>query len=332
MDRDLACVNFRLQSSNGSVQQGGKRGRPELISESDLRAAYADLISVLSQHWAAVGWELRTVTTVSQIRESLRNIKGITCSRLEVFMRAEMTSATGTQIAQTRSELLSLSEEIHKAYQTRSKHAEIADWAKRAVKGAQNPYQMEELRPKAEVRRRMLNETNELIASLTEEIDAHRHRIEQQEAYFAQNQLLKFILSNRRALTPRSFAAAMAGLPFISWRQSSERCADYWKLYPESFIYKMFMVVAKVCEKTRTGPGPLVEELGAYICEPMRDDASACQQFRDNWHFLESAVRAVSARDTTPADSLPYRIFAEYQRRWQCQSAMDVLLNEERRL
>lgn len=89
------------------------------------------------------------------------------------------------------------------------------------VKGAQDPCQMEELRPKAEARRCMLNETNELIASLTEEIDVLRRRMEQQDAYFAQNQLLKFILSNRRALMPSSFVAAMAGLPFISWRQSS---------------------------------------------------------------------------------------------------------------
>ena len=92
------------------------------------------------------------------------------------------------------------------------------------------------------------------------------------------------------------------------------------------------MVVAKVCAKAPNGPGPLVDELRAYIREPMRDDADACQHFRDNWYFGETAVRSVFGKLSAPADSLPYRISAEYQRRWQHQSATDILLNEERRL
>lgn len=57
---------------------------------------------------------------------------------------------------------------------------------------------------------------------------AKRNALEQElnakRAFFVQSQALDFLRDNRYALTPRKFAAALAGLTDMQWRQSITRC------------------------------------------------------------------------------------------------------------
>jgi hypothetical protein len=53
--------------------------------------------------------------------------------------------------------------------------------------------------------------------ALEQELNAKR-------AFFVQSQALDFLRDNRYALTPRKFAAALAGLTDMQWRQSITRC------------------------------------------------------------------------------------------------------------
>ena len=125
----------------------------------------------------------------------------------------------------------------------------------------------------------------------------------------------------------------MAGLPFIGWRQSAIRCAEFFRQYPEAFAYTLFLVVARVCmECPSDGLLRLSDYMKAYLFEPKERDRQACRELRENWYFLRSAIQSVLAQMHPPKGALPYRIMVEYQRRWQCQTQADILMNRANRL
>jgi hypothetical protein len=287
---------------------------------------------VLCECWANVGLELQQATKASDLRTALGAITGIDCPRLAVFLHDELLPAGGHEIARTRAEIRKLSRAVSISHQTKLEREELVHWADRAMQSAKSPYESETLRPITEKHNKGHDDASVTLAMQTAQLDALRSQLMRQEAFFAQDQFLKFVASNRRKLTPRSFAAAMAGLPFISWRQSSDRCADFWKAYPESFSYTMFGLVAKFCADGSQGPGLTTDALRKYTCRPETRDDLSCQHFREHWYFFEEAVRTAFANAPPCIAALPYRVFAEYQKRWKSQRPTDIIMKRAKQL
>lgn len=332
MGSHLSGEGYVPEGLTCSGQEVRRRGRPEAISDTELRAAYADLVFVLSTSWAAVGWDLQQATEIPQLRHTLRGITGINCSRLDPFLREECSPGTARDVVQLSAKIRTLSELIYRSHEKQRECERLVNQATCAMTAARTQMDMEEIRPLAEASRTKLDEANNVLNTQSACLTELHTRLRCVGSHFAQHQLLDFILSRRRSLTPRNFAAAMAGLPFVGWRQSSQRCAEFWKSYPESFSYRMFLLLAQLCGEAPNGPGPLIEDVREHICAPGREDDNICKQFRDNWYFLEAAVRSGFDLPVPAPGALPFRIFAEYHRRWSCQSARDVLLNESSRL
>jgi hypothetical protein len=70
-------------------------------------------------------------------------------------------------------------------------------------------------------------------------------RLEISEAYFCQSELLDFIGSGRYRLVPLNFAHAMAGLPYMRWRQSFKRCQRISRNITETIRYEQFKLIRR---------------------------------------------------------------------------------------
>jgi len=49
----------------------------------------------------------------------------------------------------------------------------------------------------------------------------------------------------------------------------------------------------------------------------------------ENWYFLRCSIETAFQGEGLRDEELPFRIFAEYQQRFGCQSELDILLAEK---
>lgn len=306
-------------------KQAKKRGRPPDIKDDALRHAQAELAFVLEQKWALVGWPLQQANTLSDVRAALKLITGMSCQHLEAFCREPVRETTAASLRETRKRLIQARNKSQTAYEPFARD-ESAQQALRAItnpSGSSLSLSVEGLSVWAEAIR--------IWEKAKTSCDALQAALEQQEAYFAQSELLDFIQSRRYAFTPLSFASAMAGLPYISWRQSCNRCAGFQD-HVSSITYRMFLIVERACTLPITGTEEAVERLKTSLMRPQHTDREACRMLRENWHFLRLAIPSGHRTKQTPKRELPYRIFAEYQRRVENQSKLDTALARKERL
>src|SRR5215470_8147412 len=74
-------------------------------------------------------------------------------------------------------------------------------------------------------------------------------QLEEARVSFARSELVKYCLSDRNRLNPRRLANALAGLPFMSWRQSATRCVKLETdrdRVPGGFHYQTYRVVVRI--------------------------------------------------------------------------------------
>jgi hypothetical protein len=123
----------------------------------------------------------------------------------------------------------------------------------------------------------------------------------------------------------------MAGLPFITWRRSAERCKKRNANHPFLNIYELFLEV----ERALAGPPQTaklaIEQVKAHLIKSKRQSNHATQTLREEWYYLRVAVEASYSR-RPPKDAIPYRVFAEYLRRSFCHSQLDQVMAKEEHL
>lgn len=148
------------------------------------------------------------------------------------------------------------------------------------------------------------------------------------EAYFAQSQLLKFIQSGRRELTPLNVAMAMAGLPRVSARVSCERCSAWKHMTRPGHAYLMFQAIENAFKKPPAEEETAREKMRAHLMGPLRKNQDHIAEMRRNWYFLNAAIESVYPTHCYPRGSIPYRIFAKYKGLMMARSSVDILLAE----
>ena len=81
---------------------------------------------------------------------------------------------------------------------------------------------------------------------------------EDERAFLAQSELLKFIRSRRYAFTPVNLANAMAGLPEMGWRQSAKRCSRHKPKHGDGAVYWLFKLIRRALSERKPSE-PFVE-------------------------------------------------------------------------
>lgn len=311
-----------------------KRGRPEDIADSVLSLTRYALYFILEQNWAIVGWELQQACTVADVRVALEPLTIIDYSRLEIFKREHNTErTTSTKLRRTRLAIKDAESKWRSAHEKLEAGRQSAERARVALRQVKLTTDEAEISTLCEQWERELAEATAKQHECDRLLDALRDDLKLQEADFAQSELLKFILSERHRLTPLHFANAMAGLPFIGWRQSDKRCSKH-PLQPESshgIVFQRFSIVAKVATQPASSVEEVVQKMRAHLLDKATHKDFAYEELREYWYYLKYAIESEYAKRHN-LRVMPFRIFAEYQRRIATRSARDMLLEEKNRL
>jgi hypothetical protein len=136
-----------------------------------------------------------------------------------------------------------------------------------------------------------LSERRNKLDSLQIDQKNVRHQLEVAHASFARSELVKFCQSHRNRLNPRRVANAVAGLPFLSWRQSAMRCVKLEiDKAPGRFRYQTFRIVLRIIKAwerkvtTWDGSADLVTHAQKYLQRsrnaPIHVFSDLCKEFR----------------------------------------------------
>jgi hypothetical protein len=123
----------------------------------------------------------------------------------------------------------------------------------------------------------------------------------------------------------------MAGLPFISWRQSAIRCRRLDAGHRFPLQYEMFQEVARALATPPKTAEQAIEQAKKYLLTSKRQSQLSIQWLRDKWYFFRVAIETAYA-DKTERAAMPFKVFAEYQRRTSSPSRVDQVMQEEERL
>lgn len=290
-----------------------------------------ELQFVLEQNWGLIGWELRHAKTLGDIRAAFSAIKGFNCPHLELFRQYPTRRTTPAALRQLRKEMAHSQITCRRAYAAYISSRESIERVSQAFVHATDETALTSLQHlQAEMAMR-----HERANVAFEECQAHsrelQSKLDQQEAWFAQSQLGNFIHSARREYTPLNIAMAMAGMPQLSARVSCERCSGLKGTFEAGLTYQMFQAVETVFANPPVGAIEGPEQMCTYLIDPGRRKQIHIGELWKNWYLLKCAIESTSA-NACPRGALPYRIFAEYQRRFHVQTPSDVLSVQVSRL
>lgn len=152
-----------------------------------------------------------------------------------------------------------------------------------------------------------LNNRKEQYEAASRDLDAMRKKLWDQEAYFAQSELLKFVKSKRRAHTPENLAGAMAGLPHIGCWQSLDLCAKKSPSMAPHTNYQVFCIIKKSLKRA-SSTRPLEKCIRQTLTRlPKLKFEYLRSYLSKNWRALRLAI--AQARKAKPERrAIPYVI------------------------
>lgn len=306
-----------------------KPGRPPRISDEALHRNRDELLFVLAENWALIGWELQQAVTPSDFRTTLRRIQGLYCRSLELFRLEYRRATTFSQLQAARVRLKRVSDKLREAQHEWEKHKSSVEAAESALATARDAQKRKELRAIYEESEIAATQASTKLSQCQQRLTGLQGALQRREAAFAQSELLDFIQSDRYTSTPLSFANAMAGLPAIRWRQSMARCINSEKAVLHGLTYGRFRFVVDALKHRGADLEEAVEGMKARLLQAKGEDVRRLNELAENWYYLRCSIESVFQAERPPAGALPYRVFAEYQRRIASQAPPDTLLAEK---
>lgn len=303
-----------------------RRGRPFSLPDAELWKRRDQFAHMLGRFWGVVGWELQQAKRPRDIQAVFDQLKKFSDEILS-FLHAPTRAANGVQLRLRRIEVSECSEKLNDVSGLREEQRQalrITETALQQCRGTENETKMQ-----TEFRLRALRfqEVEKEHRRIAEEYEGVHRCLEDEEAYFAQSELLDFIRSGRYSPTPENFAGAMAGLPFMSWRQSAIRCSQN----PSagiSLAYEQFKAIETALKIE--GRGDATARIYAWLAT-QKNAALAVSELKKNWYHLRRSIGAIQKTRQHPR-AIPYRIIAEYQHNIQSFTAADVVLAEMEQL
>lgn len=332
MRPDLGGEDFYAYALQSEVSAEASPGRPSQIHPEILRRNVIELQLVLEQNWGEVGWLLSQAKTESDVRTAFNRIVNPRCNLLEAFTKDQIRHTTPAILSKLRKEVKESAElrrrnfEYHRSAHDRCESAFNA-WANESdtLKRAQ----IQEMRSKL---LRNFEEAESLGLTSRLKCEALERELKESEAHFAQSEILRFIQSNRRRFTPLNVARAMAGLPLVTARVSSELCTRYGINPADGMFFQMFRAIERVLKEPIQDLGRSIDSMRTDLLMGPEKDLLHAADLRKNWYFLDSAIRSAARGTRAPRGSFAFRTFAEYCKFSASHAAAEALLADAHRL
>lgn len=334
-----------ILSNQQVANQRRVRGRPSAISDTELACRRQEIQSKLEEYWGEVAWACMHSRTPEDIRKAFAifRLSGTTSGRLvECLTRASFEKVTAAGVAASRQkywQARQIAQECGERYNQIAKKVEQLERAKNELLNPprSNPPSAREatknLRYINDEITKHLNEAERLKSELDQartEEDSLYEELQIRESAFARNEVLNFLRSKRYALTPRKFALAIAGLPFMGWRQSMKRTtklaegSEDWPTRPayEYFLAFQYMFKGRRLQ-TREG---VVKLLNKEIPRLPRIHHNAKADMIENRPWLREALTKLK-REPLLTKKLPFVLSSAF---WKAvdrpKTEMDIVM------
>lgn len=201
-------------------------GRPIAIEDGRLLGARDHLVWLFEGTWADIGARLSWVKKPADVLDAIRvwdnpNLSTGNHYIAKCLLRPSSIPVTPKWLTVKRRELGELNEAARSAWDAREKCRQSLEVAQRAL----SPDLSED--EKAIVQDQISRRAQKFSEADAEQLAANDRQKKMQdllndgEASFARAEFVRFCQSNRYRLTPLNVANALAGLPYIGWRQSA---------------------------------------------------------------------------------------------------------------
>jgi hypothetical protein len=329
---ELDGDDFSEMDSEPNDKPKRKPGRPREVEPEALRRTVIELQFVLEQNWGMVGWLLWEAKSRPDVRRAFASIVNQKCKYLEPF-REHPTRETTIQELRSLRKRVAEAQEGHRRNYARCQHAQ--ETCKRTIDASSaecDPVRRAEIQRFRPDLARKYEEAESLVQSSNVELESLQTQLKEQEAYFAQTEILRFLESSRRKFTPRNVALGMAGLPRVTARVSCEQCGKFGINPPDGMAFSIFRTIGRSFPEPIRDLGHSIDTLRERLLYGPRNDQAQAAQLRKHWYFLESAIRSAARVTGAPSGSLTFRIFAEYSRTSTSYGAVEAVLAEANQL
>jgi hypothetical protein len=289
-------------------------GRHEGIDEGRLANSRESLTGLLGSTWPDVGRLLPRVKT----QEGLSAVLEFWKSRQDLRVIERLTQessrpADANWLNEKRRKLRDLNSAIYPAWEHREKCRRLLETAQQAKDSTLSDGE------RALVEDQIIRYTKK-FADADEEYNSASKRqrdmeklIADGEAHFARTEFLRFLKSKRYRLKPLNIANALAGLPYIGWRQSAKRCKKYPSAAVDGFAMGIFNTIRRIV-LSNNRKGDLAKHAEKWLRSQNPRRSYAVAELRDNWFYFRIAINAtIAARVRTP--DLPFVITKQYYER-----------------
>ena len=308
-------------------------GRPSQIDDPTLHTQRDRLVQIFEGYWGEIGRSFRSLKTPDDLLPLFIALNGRSSNDvLSMFCTASTQAQNPIALSKIRLELRQLektmlvsSEDVHKAL-------ERLQQARSALAQTMSRRDQKLVRKELFKRRK---EAQQLTANNKELNDQHhtlRGQLKHAEASFARGEMFRFINSKRYDLNPLSLANAVAGLPFMTWRQSMLRCLKEKCISANGMEYQIFKAIRYLVSRAeKKGVQETVQYFQATIPQLPSRHRLARKALEEKWFFLERVLREVYRRRFHPK-ALPFEITRRYLKQIQVQTHTDILLSERAKL
>jgi hypothetical protein len=332
LDAMLAKPGKRsLATGPAPDQKGGRRGRLPALDVGELRQRRDQLQGIFAAHWPTIGWNLQRARKPLHITDALRPLASLNHPIIELLLLDSFKKPMPDGFLLLRQERKRLYDQLAEAQNRLNEGRTKVTEARSAFEQGHSQFaaagdghaearkKKEKVKAKAFLKEREkwsrlcksvqteLSSREKNLIQYSEQIAGIEKEIKEIEAHFAQTELLRFVLSERYAFTPQTFANAAAGLPHMAWRTSMRRCSRAQCSVETSMNYFIFEAVKMILEQT----SPASAEEAAREIHSEISKREQFEKIREYWPALENAVLAVWS-SSIHADARPYKIASSF--------------------
>lgn len=305
--------DWELSSNNGRKD---KRGRPT-TPDNFLLGSRNQWVWLLEQSWFDIGWLLvgirsRRTSTIQDVQKTMMSLKEKPNGGLAAaFYRDSSEAADAMEIRRNRARLSELHAQILET-QAKRDGQERQCWETEAALKEADPNEKEAIQTEAKRRKEYLIQLAENLRKLESDRDALNKKMLDQEAHFSRSELLDFLLSGRYAINPRNMADALAGLPFMKWRQSYSRCSKMPYDSEPHLWYRVLETIQEIWERrSEEFEDAPVEFFRARLLNLPKKLGYVRQFLWENWRDLKLAIEECW-KSKHPAPSIPFVVTAKF--------------------
>lgn len=329
-----------LDTLSAEPEKPRKGGRPT-IAENFLLGGRNQWRVFFEQLWPEVGWPLsqirkRRSSAIADVQKVFESMKGkLHGDHAKIFLRGEPQRIT---VQALRKQSVASNNLRFEVQDMQNKRPEFQRLCLEAANALSQAGEAENTTIQAELVRRIhaVKQHDGRLVAKEHECLMLEKQVRDGEVYLYCSELVNFLRSEgkrKRAITPLNLANALAGLPYMRWRQSDTRCskmpADAYAQYP----YAVFQLTERLLRRIEAKRGKSL--VGAFRAEllklPKKENYprdSICEQWRD----FRLAIEEVS-QSKHQSGFIPYALTSAFLRNVSRQkTSVDNVLDAQERV